>query len=127
MRGLESGGNRVRERARPGAGPTWRFGLILLGVASGFVWYSGTSLLRLRAWARTSIEVISWLALVAFLCLGAYVMAILNRQPEVFFAGVPVPIGPVLLAVSGASVAVLIVMVRLLRGRTIRDAVRGRD
>jgi uncharacterized membrane-anchored protein len=112
--------------------PAWRLGvfkLVLLGVLGGFVWYSGVNFLRLRAWARTSVETISWLALVIFLGIGVYFITLFIRLPEVFFfsgfpSPSPVPLGPVALAICGMAVVVLIVIISFLRGKTIREAVR---
>jgi len=111
--------------ARLGGDSAWRFGLVVLGISGGFVCYSGVNFLRLRAWARTSLETISWLALISCLGLGVYLISVFIGQPEVFFAGWGAPIGPVLLAICGASGVVFIVMIGFLRGRTIREAVGG--
>lgn len=124
----------LMEEARPvAAGPTWRFGLpglVAMGLLGGFVWYSGVSFLRLRAWARISLEAISWLALVAFLGIGVYLIRLFIGLPEIFFfsgldPSARVPLGPVLLATCGIAVVVLIVMIGFLRGNTIREAVGG--
>jgi hypothetical protein len=109
---------------RSGAATSWRIGLVLLSVSGGFVWYSAVGFLKLRAWARTSIETICWLALVAVMGLAGYFINLLFRQPEVFFTGLGAPIGPVVLAICGAAAVVLIVMIGFLRGATIREAVR---
>ena len=114
----------LMNETRPGAESSWRIGLVLVSVSGGFVWYSAVDFLKLRAWARTSIEAISWLALVTFIGLGVYLITLLNHQPEVFFAGWGAPIGPVMSAICGTAVVVLIVMIGLLRGTTIREAVR---
>ena len=113
------------DETRPGAASLWRIGLILLSFSGGFVWYSAVGFLKLRAWARTSIEIISWLALATFVGLGVYLITLLNHQPEVFFAGWGAPVGPVMSAICATGVVVLIAMIGLLRGTTIREAVRG--
>jgi hypothetical protein len=115
----------LMNEARPGAAGTWRFGTVLLGVSGGFVWYSAAAFLRLRAWALTSIEAITWLALLACIGMGLYLVTVLTRQPEAFFAGWGTPVGPVLSAICGAALVVLIGMIGLLRGRTVREAFHG--
>jgi hypothetical protein len=115
----------LMSEARPGAAGAWRFGTVLLGVSGGFVWYSAAAFLGLRAWARTSIEATTWLTLLACIGMGGYLITLLIRQPEVFFAGWGTPVGPVLSAVCGAAVVALLAMIRFLRGRTVREAFLG--
>lgn len=115
----------LMNEARPGSAGTWRFGTVLLGVSGGFVWYSAAAFLRLRAWALTSIEAITWLALLA--CIGAagYLVTLYVRQPEVFFAGWGTPAGPVMSVICATALGVSIAMIRLLRGRAVREALHG--
>jgi hypothetical protein len=89
--------------ARLGGDSAWRFGLVVLGISGGFVGYSGVSFRKLRAWSRTSLEMVSWLALVACIGIGVYLISLFIGQPEVFFAGCGAPIGPVLLATANRS------------------------
>jgi hypothetical protein len=118
---------KLMSETQPGLELSWRIGLVLLSVAGGFTWYSAVRFLELRAWARTSIETISWLALATFVGVGVYLSRLLIHQPEVFFAGWGAPMGPVLSAICGAAIVVWIVMICFLRGRTIREAVRGSE
>ncbi|MBW2290780.1 MAG: hypothetical protein JRG94_00560 [Deltaproteobacteria bacterium] len=118
---------KLMSETQPGAGSSWRIGLVLLSVAGGFIWYSAIGFLDLRAWARASIETISWLVLATFVGGGVYLSRLLIRMPEVFFAGLGAPVGPVLSAICGAAIVVWIVMICFLRGRTIREAVRGSE
>jgi len=110
--------------ARPGAESSWRIGLVLLSVSGGFVWYSADGFLKLRPWARISIEMISWLALATFIGFGVYLITLLKHQPEVFFAGLGAPMGPVMSAICATGVVLLLAMIGLLRGTTIREAVQ---
>ena len=115
----------LMNETRSGVEASWRIGLVLLSLSGGFAWYSAVRFLKLRAWARTSIETISWLALAAFIGAGVYLIWLLIYLPQVFFAGWGAPMGPVASAICGAAIVVLIVMIGFLRGRTIREAVRG--
>ena len=85
--------------------------------------------LKLRAWAKTAIETISWLGLIYFTCLGIYGLFIwkeivsfvkeTNTQMGsfIFISHVATSVFVVLIIIA------LIVMIIFLRGKTIRDAV----
>lgn len=94
---------------------------------------AGIHFLKLRAWARTCLEVVSWLGLTYVLGFGAFWLFMwvsmstqIGEIPEPFpgdaFAWVGVMMGIVVITTSAVP---LIVVIKFLRGATIRNAVRG--
>lgn len=106
-------------------------GAVQIVIAALMIW-SGAAFLRLRAWARTVIEAITWLGLLYTLSFGAmwiYLVSTIWREAEaapdamnVFF---PMFIG------MGAAVILsfaipLVVILRVVRGRAVREALYRR-
>jgi hypothetical protein len=93
---------------------------------------AGIAFLKLRAWARTTIEAICWLSLLYVVGLGIYgtfsLAGLAGNMPRGAlpvsggaFTAVAVVAGIVVTAVFAVPLAV---MIRSLRGREIREAVR---
>jgi hypothetical protein len=90
---------------------------------------SGAAFLRLRAWARTALEVLAWLVLcylIGFGGLWLYAAASMGsvasqsaEVPAVFFLAL---MGIGVFAIVGFTIPVVLVL-RVLRGRTVREAV----
>jgi len=114
----------------------WTPIVLILWTAGGCVaLVSGIYFLKLRTWARTSLEVLSWLGL---LYLGYLTLYNLLEWIIVAFPGGPRPMPVVrdMRAVIGgiagivifvvASATLLILMIKFLRGETIRNALSGK-
>jgi hypothetical protein len=109
------------------------FGLLAFSqiIFAIFILIASIQFLKLRAWARTALEVVSWLSLVYIVGFGIFgVIAWLNMTPSL-----PVEaesIGPlarfnILGAIMGIAVIVVssisfIVIIKFLRGTIIREA-----
>jgi len=102
-------------------------GLVEFGV-SGLAIVSGAYFLRLRAWARTCLEALSWVALIFFAFSGVgsvafFLTKVLGNQHGF-------PVGTIFaifwcafaLVFSAAIAVPFGVMIKALRGKTIRDA-----
>jgi hypothetical protein len=114
--------------------PNWPFehmvalSICQVGVAS-IALISGAGLLRLRAWARTTVEVLAWASLVGLVAFGVVWLrtatSMTSHLPK--DAGVP-NLGPVF--VAGGVVAMImfviptLVVIRVLRTATVRAAVQ---
>jgi len=88
--------------------------------------------LRLRSWARTSLEVISWFGLAwivgfsIFFCvtfIGTFASGEVQGAPPFVFIAIGVPV--MVLVIAAMQGVPLAVIIRFLRGETIRRAVRG--
>lgn len=110
------------------------FGIIaLLQVALAiFVLMASIHFLQLRKWARTALEIITWLGLVYVVGFGIFWVvswiAITSNIPVTEGASGPPPMFDIIGAIMGSIVAAvwavpLIVVIYFLRGRTIREAV----
>lgn len=84
---------------------------------------AGIQFLRLRAWARTVIEIMSWLGLIFVMGLGITILTILwtQRNPnDTVGIAIGLAIGANIFVVFGA---VLLWMIRYLRSPEVRSAV----
>ena len=102
-------------------------GLIELGV-SGLGIVSGAYFLKLRGWARTCLEVLSWTALIFTACFGVgsvalFLTKVLGNQHG-FHVGTTFAIFwcAFALVFSAAFAVPFGVMIKALRGKTVRDA-----
>jgi hypothetical protein len=112
----------------PGFNIVWLaipLGLVEFGV-SGLAIVSGAYFLRLRAWARTCLEALSWAALIFNVCLGlgSVVFFLIKVKGNGFYVGTTFAIFWCAFAlVFPAAFAVPFgVMIKALRGKTVRDA-----
>lgn len=96
---------------------------------------SGAAFLRLRSWARTALEVLSWLALCFLVSFGGwwlyaatFIGSAASELPELP-AVVTTAFFSVLMAVGIVNFVVfsvpVVVTLRVLRGRAVREAVSG--
>lgn len=102
---------------------------ILIGV---FVIVAAIQFLRLRAWARTTLEVVSWIGLAY--SIGTSIMAIfsfsnlIGSAADAGFGNAPSALGSMAVTMTAVYMVLfsvpLIVIIWFLRGETIRDAVR---
>lgn len=97
-----------------------------------FVMISAIQFLRLKAWGRTALEAISWLGLVYLVSLGIiFVFSWIRVVSSVVVVktafGPPLIFAMFLLIASIANIAIwgvlLIFIIKLLRGKTIKEAV----
>ena len=109
------------------------FGVLLLlqGIVALVAIWAGVSLLRLQQWARTTIEVLCWLALlytVGFAIYWVYTWVSMPGQAPTHGA----PVEPVLFQLMGAVMGVVVtavfavplwIMIRYLRGAEVRTAI----
>jgi len=112
----------------PGFNIVWLaipLGLVEFGV-SGLAIVSGAYFLRLRAWARTCLEALSWAVLIFNVCLGvgSVVFFLIKVKSNGFYVGTTFAIFWCAFAlVFPAAFAVPFgVMIKALRGKTVRDA-----
>jgi len=94
-------------------------GLTVLALMSAYY------LWQLRAWARTSLEVLSWLGLVAF---GGFALLWLGMWLPMSGHLTSLPTGFIVMACAAFAIPVAFVFafgasIRILRGRTVREAV----
>jgi len=105
------------------------FVVFALGV---FMVISGFYLLKLRAWARLSLEILSWLGLIyymfnfirvvkGFTSFKSNFLEVQETYPSILFY---IIIGAI---IGLIFVAALIVSIILLRGKSVREAVKRRD
>jgi hypothetical protein len=107
--------------------------LVLQSIVAILAVGAGTALLRLKAWARMTLEVLSWLALAYCVGFGIYWMYIwfsmarhtpdggVGRIADIFqFMGALM--GAVVIAVFAVP---LWIMIRYLRGSEVRAAISG--
>jgi len=114
--------------------------IALLQVAFGtFVIFAGVQFLKLRAWARTALEAVSWLGLLCFVSL--YIMWLINMSenskvvPEIVQGSAQAKFwAQARFLLNGSAVGLVwlsvfavptIIVIKVLRGKPIRDAVRG--
>jgi hypothetical protein len=106
--------------------------LVFLQLAVSFITLvAGIAFLRLRAWARTAIEAITWLSLVYVVGFGFYSVYSWTRiSGNIHMGAAPVDTGA--FTIVGLLIAVLLIavfavplimMIRSLRGQEIRGAV----
>jgi hypothetical protein len=109
------------------------FGLLLLlqGIVAVLAIWAGVSLLRLKQWARTTIEVLSWIALlytVGFGIFWVYTWVAMTSQVPTHGA----PVDPVSFRLMGAVMGVVVtaifavplwIMIRYLRGAEVHMAI----
>jgi hypothetical protein len=103
------------------------FSLLEILVAA-FMLAAGIQFLRLRAWARTSLEGISWLWLALVVCAGGLWLASWagmsgGANAPFLFTATGAVIG---FAVTGVAAAAPTVAIFFLRGKTVRAAVSRR-
>jgi len=93
--------------------------------------FAGTQFLKLRPWARTALEVVSWLGLVYVLGFGTFMVVswvgMSNRMPVASSAqGAPPMFGIMGLVTGVVVIAVwtvpIVLIIKILRGPKIRDA-----
>ena len=102
-------------------------GLVEFGV-SGLAIVSGAYFLRLRAWARTCLEALSWVALIFFACSGVgsvalFLTKVLGNQHGFHVGTIFAIFWCAFALVFSAAFAVPFgVMIKALRGKTVRDA-----
>jgi hypothetical protein len=91
---------------------------------------SGVAFLRLQSWARTAIEAVTWLGLTYNLAFGAFwIWAVVTMWREVpAEAGEAAMFFPVFIAFGAAMIVAFsippIVIIRVVRGHTVRTAVK---
>lgn len=105
--------------------------LALQMVAAALAIWSGIALLKLKAWARTAIEVLSWLALVYCIGLGIFQVYLwISMTGQAPRAGAPIDMD--LFQFAGAAIAVVVIavfavplwiMIRYLRGAEVHAAI----
>jgi hypothetical protein len=97
-------------------------------LAAALLIVAGIGLLRLKAWARTAIEVLAWLGLAYNLGFGVFWLWSLAAMSE----GMPKDAGPAAVVptmmVSGIVMIVafsvpLVIVIRVLRGTNVREAI----
>ena len=100
---------------------------LLQTVFAIFVLIASVQFLRLRAWARAALEVVSWLCLVYMICSG--IPKIFSWISVISGASVVEGVSDPLLKAVGFTVPMvvqavcLIVIIKFLRGKTIKEAV----
>lgn len=105
----------------------WLLAAVQIVVAIAMIW-SGAAFLRLRPWGRTVIEGITRMALVYNLAFGAFwiwlVAAMWSEAPA--GADAATIVFPVFISFGAVMIAAfsvpMVVILRVLRGRTVRDA-----
>ena len=108
----------------------WLFGVLQLIVAVLMIW-SGVAFLRLRAWARTVVETLAWLGLAYNLGFGFLwcmtLVSMTDQMPEEAgaFAAFPIIMLVMGIVMILAFSVPLVVIIRVVRGRTVREAVAG--
>jgi hypothetical protein len=97
-----------------------------------FVLIASIQFLRLRKWARSALEIISWLGLVYVVGFSIFWVVswigITSGLPSALGSPAPSPLFSIFGAIIGACVAVawsvpLVVIIMFLRGKMIREAV----
>ncbi len=105
--------------------------ILLQGVFALIAIWAGVSLLRLKRWARTTIEVLSWIALLYTVGFGIFWVymwiSMTNTMPQ---HGGPIDSGPFqwLGAAMGTIITAIFavplwIMIRYLRGAEVRTAI----
>ena len=109
------------------------FGVLLLlqGIVALVAIWAGASLLRLKQWARTTIEVLSWIALLYTVGFGIFwVYSWVEMTSQIPTHGAPTD--PVSFRLMGAVMGVVVtavfavplwIMIRYLRGAEVRMAI----
>jgi hypothetical protein len=110
--------------------------LILQTICAIFMLIAGIEFLRLRAWARTAVEILSWLCIVfAVMIVLFFIMTWLNISSQMMafedndgtssaLNVLGIGVGIVLMVLF---VIPLLMMIRALRGKAIRDAVSSAE
>jgi len=120
----------------PPEGLPWEFTFVLSVLRYAGIWMSvqmaiavlalvaGIQFLRLRAWARTALEVVAWvgLAQVGLVGLG-WLWMVTSFASKAGAGGPGLLFGVVLSVMFVLSAAPFVVILAFLRGRTIREAV----
>jgi hypothetical protein len=118
-----------------GTSPHFEALAVLQILFAGFVLAAGLEFLRLRAWARTALEVAYWLALIWTVGFGVRWAVSLVSMTSAFPAGGGPPFSPQFFKVFGVIVGAAAtafgvvpcaVIIWLLRGPTVRRAMVGR-
>jgi len=112
------------------------FLLILQTICAIFMLVAGIEFLRLRAWARTAVEILSWLCIVFVVIIVLFfIMTWLNITSQMMaFEGnggassalsvLGIGVGIILMVIF---IIPLLIIIRALRGKAVRDAVSYLD
>ena len=106
----------------------WLFGVAQVVVMSLMIW-SGAAFLRLRAWARTVVEIIAWLGLTYNVGFGVlWCLTLLSMTQNVPRDSTYVSAFPWIMLAMGIVMIIafsipLVVIIRVVRGRVVRDAI----
>jgi len=112
------------------------FGIIaMLQVAFGvFVIFAGVQFLKLQAWARTALETVSWLGLLYIVGFGIFWLISWTSMTTMAGPGNVQGRAPAALQVIGTVMGIVvlsvfavptIIVIKVLRGKPIREAVSG--
>ncbi|MEE9615067.1 MAG: hypothetical protein V3W31_09015 [Thermodesulfobacteriota bacterium] len=100
--------------------------IVQIGVGL-FVMLSAVYLLKLKAWARTVLEVVSWLGLLKVGLSAAILYQLRDALPELKVEGLPIDVVSISLVgnftIMLIMAASLVVIIALLRGKKVREAV----